>query len=241
MSEHSTKRLLAVRCRGISKSFGRTAKEIRAVDDVDIDVIAGEMTFLVGPSGCGKTTLISIIAGALKPDKGEINVFGTLLNRLSRARVARFRSKKVGFVLQQFNLFPALTARENAAVPLLIQGVDARRAHRRASALLGELEMTSHERKFPEELSVGQQQRVAIARALIHQPSLVVCDEPTAALDAAAGKTAMTLLRRVALRENRAVIVVTHDPRIVGFADRIAHMSDGRITQVDAAAERGVS
>jgi putative ABC transport system ATP-binding protein len=241
VGRHSTNRRLAVRCRGITKTFGQTAKEIRAVDGVDIDVMAGEMTFLVGPSGCGKTTLISVIAGALKPDKGEINVFGTVLNRLSRARAARFRAEKVGFVLQQFNLFPALTARENVAVPLLVQGVDGGRAHRRASVLLGDLEMTAHEQKFPEELSVGQQQRVAIARALIHQPSLVVCDEPTAALDAAAGKTAMTLLRRVALREDRAVIVVTHDPRIVGFADRIAHMSDGQITQIEPDAERGAA
>jgi putative ABC transport system ATP-binding protein len=193
------------------------------------------MTLLVGPSGCGKTTLISAIAGMLTPDAGSIAVFGTELGTLSRRRLTAFRGATVGFVFQQFNLLPALTATENASIPLRVLGRPAGEANRRAAALLDRLGLAAQRDRFPGELSGGQQQRVAIARALVHAPRLVVCDEPTASLDADSGQAAMTLLRELAVRPDRAVIVVTHDDRIFRFADRIAHMADGRIARLSDA------
>jgi len=223
---------VAVSCRDVEKGFGAGATRVMALRRVTLEVLAGEMTLLVGPSGCGKTTLISAIAGMLTPDAGSIAVFGQDLGRLSRGRLTAFRGATVGFVFQQFNLLPALTATENASVPLRVLGRPAGEANRRAASLLGRLGLAAHRDRFPGELSGGQQQRVAIARALVHEPKLVVCDEPTASLDAENGQAAMALLRELAVRPDRAVIVVTHDDRIFRFADRIAHMADGRIAHM---------
>jgi putative ABC transport system ATP-binding protein len=223
---------LAVCCRNVEKSFGAGEARARVLRGVDLDVRAGEMTFLVGPSGCGKTTLISAIAGMLGVDDGRIEVFGREVTRLGGRALTLFRAAEVGFIFQQFNLLPTLTAAENAAVPLLVRGEGARAAERAAAALLGRLGLEAHTQKYPSELSGGQQQRVAIARALIHAPRLIVCDEPTASLDAAMGHAVMRLLRDAAMRPGRAVIVVTHDERIFPFADRIARMADGRIESV---------
>ena len=224
---------IAVSCRGVVKELGSAETRTRVLHGIDLDVLSGGMTFLVGPSGCGKTTLISTIAGILATEGGTVELFGTNLAELSRTSLVRFRGANVGIILQQLNLFPALTATENVAVPMLAQGQSATHANDRATDLLKDLGLAAHLAKFPSQLSIGEQQRVAIARALVREPRLVICDEPTAALDAASGHTVMQLLRRVALGPNRAVIVVTHDNRIVPFADRIAHMSDGRITRVE--------
>lgn len=224
---------IAVHCRGVVKDLGSGEVRSRVLSGVDLDIHPGEMTLLVGPSGCGKTTLVSIIAGVLSPDAGEVHVFGTLVSGLTSGSAARFRAQNVGFIMQQFNLLPALTAVENVTVPLLAQGISKKKADRRAIDILQKLDLDKHMMKYPSEMSMGQQQRVAIARALIHEPRLIVCDEPTAALDAASGATVMQLLRRTALRSDRAVIVVTHDHRILPFADRIAHMSDGQIIGVE--------
>ncbi len=223
---------IAVDCRGVEKGFGTGETRVMALRGATFQARAGEMTLLVGPSGCGKTTLISAIAGMLTPDGGSIAVFGTDIHRLPRGRLTLFRGQSVGFVFQQFNLLPALTATENASIPLRIIGHPAREANRRAAALLGRLGLAAQRDRFPDELSGGQQQRVAIARALVHEPRLVVCDEPTASLDAENGRAAMALLRELAVRPDRAVIVVTHDDRIFPFGDRIAHMADGRIDTV---------
>jgi putative ABC transport system ATP-binding protein len=222
----------AVRCRAVMKDFGQGETRVRALRGVDVDVNAGEMTLLVGPSGCGKTTLISIIAGLLDPTAGEVAVLGHNLQQLGGGRLVDFRSKNIGFVFQQFNLLPALTAAENAAVPLVIAGLPRRQAVARAVGLLETLGMADRAHALPAQLSGGQQQRVAIARALIHEPRLLVCDEPTSALDAETGQTTMELLRRVAVQPGRAVIVVTHDSRVFSFGDRIVHMNDGRIDHV---------
>lgn len=229
---------IAVSCRGIVKDVGSGGGRTRVLHGIDLDVFAGETTFLMGPSGCGKTTLISTIAGILPTDAGRIELLRTDLRTLGRAGLARFRGANLGIVFQKLNLFPSLTVTENVAVPLLVQGVGAARAEARANRLLDEVGLGTHLGKYPAQLSVGEQQRVAIARALVHEPSLVICDEPTAALDAASGYTVMQLLDRVAMRADCAVIVVTHDNRIVSFADRVVHMNDGRITAVESRANR---
>ena len=225
----------AVECRDVTRDFASGDGTTRVLHGVDLDVHAGEISMLVGPSGCGKTTLISIIAGILSPTAGRVSLFGDALEGMSALQRVEFRRRNIGFIFQQYNLLPALTATENAAIPLVASDVPARLANVRASEMLARLGMGQHLKKRPNQLSGGQQQRVAIARALVHEPRLVVCDEPTAALDAQSGQTVMELLRDAALASNRAVIVVTHDNRIFHFADRIAHMEDGRIQRIEQA------
>jgi putative ABC transport system ATP-binding protein len=224
---------VAVRCRGVTKVFGTGEARVEALRGIDLEVPLGRLTMLVGPSGCGKTTLLSVIAGLLDRTGGEIQVLGVDTARLSGAAQIEFRRKNLGFVFQQYNLLPALTGAENAAVPLLVAGMARRRAVTRAAELLEELGLGPRGHALPAQLSSGQQQRVAFARALIHGPRLIVCDEPTAALDADTGQRVMEALTQVAVRPDRAVLVVTHDNRIFGFADRIAHMEDGRIVRIE--------
>jgi putative ABC transport system ATP-binding protein len=228
----------AVRVRGVTKEFGRGTAATRALRGVDLDVPYGELLMLVGPSGCGKTTLISIVAGTLDPTAGEVTVLGHDLVAMSNGRKVRFRRDHVGFVFQSYNLLPALTAAENAAVPLIIAGRRRREALEAAADVLERLGMGDRLDRLPSELSGGQQQRVAIARALVHAPRLLICDEPTSALDAENGRITMELVQQVAVQPDRAVIVVTHDSRVYSFADRIAAMEDGRIESVTAPTPR---
>jgi putative ABC transport system ATP-binding protein len=222
----------AVASSRVTKHFGEGDNRVEVLRGVDLTVPFGEMTMLVGPSGCGKTTMLSVIAGLLNRSGGELNVLGRDLSELSGAEAVQFRRKNLGFVFQQYNLLPSLTAAENAAVPLLAAGVKKKQAVDRAADLLDDLGLGSRTRAFPNQLSGGQQQRVAMARALVHDPRLVVCDEPTSALDHETGQVVMDLLSRIAVRPGRAVVVVTHDSRVFDFADRIAHMDDGRIETV---------
>jgi putative ABC transport system ATP-binding protein len=228
-----------LRCRGVTKEFGDGDSKVLALRGVDLEVHPGRMTLLVGPSGCGKTTLISVLAGLLDPTAGRVEVLGRDLGALRGRALAEFRGKQIGFVFQQYNLLPALTAAENAAVPLIIAGRPRKEAVARATAVLGQVGMAEKAGALPAQLSGGQQQRVAIARALVHEPRLLVCDEPTAALDAHSGHTVMGLLRRVAVQPGRAVIVVTHDARVFEFGDRIVYLSDGRVEKVEARAADG--
>ena len=230
---HPTESEHAVVARGVTKEFGSGDTGTLALRGVDLDIAYGETTLLVGPSGCGKTTLISIIAGLLNPTDGEVSVLGHDLSELRGASLVNFRKRNIGFVFQQYNLLPALTAAENAAVPLLIAGEYRTKAVRTAKDLLTEVGLEPRMNAYPSQLSGGQQQRVAIARALIHQPRLMVCDELIAALDAQSGQTVMQLLKRVGVQPDRALIIVTHDSRVYGFGDRIVHMSDGRIERVE--------
>jgi putative ABC transport system ATP-binding protein len=220
----------AISVRGVAKDFPVGDDQIRVLHDINVDVNAGELTYLVGESGSGKTTLISIIAGILYPTEGRVQVFDTEIYDLSDNDLVRFRLANIGFIFQQYNLLPTLTAAENAAIPLIADGMKRSEAVERARALLEKLNIANQADKYPRQLSGGQQQRVAIARALVHEPRLIVCDEPTAALDAKSGRRVMDLLREVALAANRAVIIVTHDNRIFDLADRILAMEDGRIT-----------
>lgn len=227
----------AVVCQNIQKEFGAGDNRMLVLRGVDLDIPFGEMTLLVGPSGCGKTTLISVIAGLLDASGGELSVLGQDLRRLRGAEAVRFRRENLGFAFQQYNLLPALTAAENAAVPLLAAGVKRKHAIEQASDLLSVLGLQHRLNALPAKLSGGQQQRVAIARALVHEPRLVICDEPTSALDHESGHAVMELLKRVAVRPGRAVIVVTHDSRVFEFADRIAYMEDGQVIRVEAQEE----
>jgi putative ABC transport system ATP-binding protein len=227
----------AIRLAGVVKEFGTGDARVTALRGIDLDLPYGELVLLVGPSGCGKTTLISVVAGLLDATAGEVEVLGHNLTRMGGGRKVRFRGDNIGFVFQQYNLLPALTAAENAAVPLLIAGWDRAKAVARAGELLAAVGLKDRVRSYPNQLSGGQQQRVAIARALVHGPRLLVCDEPTAALDAASGRTVMGLIREVAVQPDRAVVVVTHDSRVYDFGDRIVSMADGAVESVEVRKE----
>ncbi|WP_232824448.1 ABC transporter ATP-binding protein [Blastomonas sp. UPD001] len=220
----------AIHVEHVVKDFPMGDGHLRVLHDINLDIRSGELTYLVGESGSGKTTLISIIAGILYPTEGSVSVFGTDIYRLTDTELVNFRLSTIGFIFQQYNLIPSISAAANAAVPLIASGVPRKEATERARELLHQLNIGDQCDKLPRQLSGGQQQRVAIGRALIHSPRLVVCDEPTAALDARSGRRVMDLLREVALATDRAVVVVTHDNRIFDLADRILAMEDGRIT-----------
>ncbi len=223
----------AVLCRAITKTFGSTADtEVLALRGVDLEVRAGELYMLVGPSGCGKTSLLSIIAGILNPSAGSCTVLGQDYARLKPSQLIQFRAKNIGFVFQSFNLLPALSAAENAAVPLTIAGWPQAKALARAKEVLAQVGLEHRANALPRELSGGQQQRVAIARAFVHKPAIVVCDEPTSALDHETGQQVMNLFEQARRQNGTTLLIVTHDNRIFRYADRIAHMNDGCIDRM---------
>jgi putative ABC transport system ATP-binding protein len=222
----------AVECRAVTKTYDAAGTKVTALRGIDMTVKHGELMMLVGPSGCGKTTLISVIAGILDRDGGECSVFGRDFQKMRPGERTRFRGENIGFVFQAFNLLPTLTAMENVAVPMLINGASRGESLDRAAEALRQVGLGDRVQSLPKQLSGGQQQRVAIARALVHSPRLIVCDEPTSALDHETGHRVMELMREVAVGPDRALVIVTHDARIFEFADRIAKMDDGRIVQV---------
>ncbi len=226
------KQPLAVHVRGVVKGFGTGEARTMALKGVDFDSRPGEMLMIVGPSGCGKTTLLSVIAGTLDFEKGEVTVFGCDLHSLKKWQITRFRRKNVGFIFQQFNLIPTLNIVENVSIPLLLNGVSRFESEKKARAILDVVGLKGRGHDHPKNLSGGQQQRVAIARALVHEPKLVICDEPTSALDKDNGAKIMDLLREVVRGADRSVIVVTHDSRIFKYADRLTEMEDGRVERV---------
>jgi len=223
----------AVETRGIKKYFGSGEMRVEALRETDFQARFGELTFVVGPSGSGKTTLLSVVAGLLNHDEGALRVLDRDMAALSQADRLTFRRRNIGFLFQQYNLLPALNAIENVAVPLIANGVPRKNAEARATEILNTVGLSSRMKAIPAELSGGQQQRVALARALVHEPKLVICDEPTAALDHKTGDAVMQLLAQHALSPERAVVVVTHDTRVLEFGDRIAYMDDGRIVQTE--------
>jgi putative ABC transport system ATP-binding protein len=222
---------LGVSCHNLVKDYGSGDSRVRALRGIDLTIAPGELTLLVGPSGCGKTTLISILAGTLDPTGGEVSVLGVDLKRLSKHEKAAFRAKNVGFVFQLFNLLPTLTAAENVAIPLVINGCSRAVAVARAAEVLRAVGLGDRIDSLPAQLSGGQQQRVAIARALVHRPRLLVADEPTSAIDARTGQAIMELIRQVALQPDRVAVVVTHDARVFPYGDRIITLEDGRVSQ----------
>lgn len=218
-----------IRLNGIQKSFGSGDTRLQVLFDINLSIPSGEMTLITGPSGCGKTTLISIIAGILNADAGEIDLFGTRLDRLSDQQNTEFRKQNIGFIFQQFNLLPTLNVLENVAIPLLINGTRRDAALKQAMRVLEQVDLQHRAYFLPRDLSGGQQQRVAIGRALIRNPRLIVCDEPTASLDGHTGQRILELLRTIALQPDRCVLIVTHDNRIYHFGDRMIEMEDGRV------------
>jgi putative ABC transport system ATP-binding protein len=228
---------LAVRCRRLTRTYGSGEGAVAALRGVDLDVWTGELLVLLGPSGCGKTTLVSIVAGVLEQDDGDCVVFGQDIKRLTEPERSRLRNQSIGLVFQAFNLLPALTALENVSVPLLIRGIPRTVAEHRAREQLDAAGLGPRSDAMPMQLSGGEQQRVAIARALVHEPKLIVCDEPTSNLDTSTGHDVMQLLRQLTDTAGCALVVVSHDPRVAAFADRIARMEDGRIIAVDTPAQ----
>lgn len=223
----------AVSCRGVGKSFITKDLNVTALHSVDLDIQTGEFMMLVGPSGCGKTTLISIIAGILKPSTGRCVVEGVDLSALTDTELLDFRAKKIGFIFQSFNLIPTLSLLENIAIPLIINGALQDEAMARAEEMLAKMGLGAKADRSPTQLSGGEQQRIAIARALVHQPSLLICDEPTSALDHATGTTILELMKNISAEMKTTFVIVTHDARIFKYADRIAHMNDGVVTGVE--------
>jgi len=224
---------LAIDATDVTKAYGKGENRVVALAGADLRVPYGELVMLVGPSGCGKTTLISILAGLLTRDGGACSVLGVDPQALRNGPRTAWRGRNVGFVFQQFNLVPTVTAQENVAIPLLIQGTPRVEAMARAGEMLRKVGLGGRERSLPPQMSGGQQQRVAIARALAPNPRLLVCDEPTSALDGATGQSVMELVARVAREDGHAVVVITHDERIYRFASRIVHMDDGRVTRTE--------
>lgn len=212
----------------VSRTFGRAPNEVLALDAVDLTVRAGEVVAVMGPSGSGKSTLLGLAGGLERPDSGRVTVDGSELGELSPTELAALRRRRIGVVFQQFNLLTGLTAVENVAAPLELDGQGQRQARAEAVDLLERVGLGSRLDAFPDDLSGGEQQRVAIARALIGQRSVILADEPTGALDRMTGRSVMELLRSAAT-EARAVVVVTHDHEVAALADRIVALRDGRL------------
>jgi putative ABC transport system ATP-binding protein len=218
-----------IEIRQVMKHYGSGASEVRALEGIDLDVRPGEVLALMGPSGSGKTTLLSIMGCILRATGGSVKIAGRETVGLAESELPRVRLQHFGFIFQGFNLFPALTARENVEIALHLKHVPRRQARPRAEELLAGVGLGEKAERHPADLSGGEKQRVAIARALAGDPPVVLADEPTAALDSASGKTVMTILSALAHERARAVVIVTHDPRVLGYADRVVRIADGRI------------
>ena len=221
---------IAISCRQLEKTYTTASQPVRALRGVNLEVEQGEFLMLVGPSGCGKTTLLSIVAGILEPTAGKCEILGRDWHALSPNERANSRARNIGFVFQQFQLIPTLTIQQNAAVPLLILGEKRSVALDKAKEALTVVGLGDRIDNLPAALSGGQQQRVAIARALVHSPAIIVCDEPTSALDHKTGQQILEILRGLTQGQARTLMVVTHDSRIYSYADRIAEMDDGAIS-----------
>jgi putative ABC transport system ATP-binding protein len=221
----------AISVNDLTKTYSSGASAVRALDRVSLDVFGGEVVMLMGPSGSGKTTLLSIMGCILWATQGSVRIRGREVTRLSEKQLPRVRLDNIGFIFQGFNLFPTLTAGENVELALDLKGIRGRTARLRARQLLGQVGLDDKRRSFPADLSGGQKQRVAIARALAGDPEIILADEPTAALDSQSGRAVMEMLSNLARLRNRAVVVVTHDNRVLEFADRIVHIEDGRLRE----------
>jgi putative ABC transport system ATP-binding protein len=222
---------VAIQAKGLVKWFGENEARTSALKDVELEANFGEMVYIVGPSGSGKTTLLSVISGILKPNEGSVQVEDVDIWKLDADGLADFRLHKIGFVFQDFHLFPRLTTAENVAVPLFLKKRDWDESIHEAAGYLEIVGLKGRANIPPVKLSGGEQQRVAIARAMISQPDILIMDEPTASLDGDTGNSILSFVRKNILNDNRCIVVVTHDNRIYEFATRILQMEDGRLTK----------
>ncbi len=218
-----------IEAENVVKTLGSGVAAVQALRGVSLALSAGELALLMGPSGSGKTTLLSILGCMLRPSTGTVRVCGQATEGFGPEELARLRRRNIGFVFQNYHLFPTLTAAENVRIALDVRGVRARVAKEKARAALAEVGLAHKAKSLPRALSGGEQQRVAIARAIAGDPAVILADEPTAALDGENGQAVMTILARLAESLERGVLVVTHDTRLLPFADRIIHIEDGRI------------
>jgi putative ABC transport system ATP-binding protein len=213
----------------LTKVFGSGSTAITALDQVNLSINNSEFVAIMGPSGCGKSTLLHLMGGLDRPTRGNVIIEGTPIEEMKDDQLTELRRRKIGFVFQFFNLIPVLNAVENAALPITLDGVKPAEAYKKAAEWLGRFGLSDRLNSRPDQLSGGQQQRVAIARALAAEPSLVLADEPTGNLDTHSGDEIAGLLREVAKQYGRTVIMVTHDPRIAAYADRIIFLKDGKV------------
>ena len=227
---------MAISTRKLEMTYQSGGHPVPILRNINLSIAPGEVQFLMGPSGSGKTTLLSILAGILTPTGGDVELLGQTITRMSRKKLSQFRRSNIGFIFQGFNLFPTLTISENVEVALNLANVKGAEAKRQALLQLDRVGLADKASARPSDLSGGQQQRVAIARALVSNPKLIMADEPTASLDSRNGQVAIELLQRLAKDAGCTVLVVTHDPRITHFADRIIHMEDGCIIDVQPSA-----
>ena len=218
---------IAIQASGVVKCFGEGEAKTMAVNEVNLNAQFGEMVYIVGPSGSGKTTLLSILSGILRPNSGKVLVEGIDIWGLNSDQLADFRLAKIGFVFQDYHLFPRLTTAENVAIPLILKGKDWDEAIDEAKKYLEIVGLKNRAELPPVKLSGGEQQRVAIARAMSAQPDILIMDEPTASLDGDTGQAIVGFVKKNVLNENRCILVVTHDDRINEFATRILNMEDG--------------
>jgi putative ABC transport system ATP-binding protein len=218
----------ALELRHVSKTYGSGPTEVHALSDIDLTVAQGELVAVMGPSGSGKSTLLTIAGSLEQPSNGEVLVDGVDLARISRADQAKMRRRSIGYVFQDFNLLPGLTALENVTLPLELDGLNARRAQATGLEALGELEVSEFADRFPDELSGGERQRVAIARAIVGERGLLLADEPTGALDSVNGEGVMRLLR-ASTERGIAGVVVTHEAQLAAWADRVVFLRDGHV------------
>ncbi len=230
---------IAVQAKGLEKWFGEGEAKTTALKDVELEAYFGEMLYIVGPSGSGKTTLLSVLSGVLKPNAGSVLVEDIDIWKLDSDKLADFRLNKIGFVFQDFHLFPRLTTAENAAIPLILRKKDWDESVREAINYLDIVGLKGRADLPPVKLSGGEQQRVAIARAMVSKPDILIMDEPTASLDGDTGTAILSFVHKNILNASRCIVVVTHDDRIYEFATRILHMEDGRLTATEKRAASG--
>jgi putative ABC transport system ATP-binding protein len=219
----------AIQATGLVKWFGEGEAKTIALREVSLEAQFGEMVYVVGPSGSGKTTLLSVLTGILKPNAGKVLLEGVDIWGLTSDQLADFRLAKIGFVFQDYHLFPRLTTAENVAIPLLLRNKDWDESIHEADKYLDVVGLKNRANLYPVKLSGGEQQRVAIARAIVDQPDILIMDEPTASLDGDTGVAILSFVRNNVLNQDRCIVVVTHDDRIYQFATRILHMEDGKL------------
>ena len=218
-----------IRCLDVRKTYKQGDNEITALAGISLDIARGTFTVIMGPSGSGKSTLLHLIGGLDRPSSGDLLVDGRLIGQMADDQVTLFRRNKIGFVFQFFNLLPTLTALENVALPLVLDGRDQGEAEQRAEALLRKIGLNERKKHLPEELSGGEIQRVAMARALAFDPPILLADEPTGNLDSKNGEAILSLLRQISSEERCTVVMVTHSDEAAGYGDRRIYLRDGRV------------